>query len=178
MESKKKTGRPSLSEDDLRSETVRIWLTKSEKQKLRLECEGSNVDFAVFCREKLLNREARVLRKPIPEDVKMQMTNLLKMSGSVLLLAKNTSSDTIISDEFKEMAAGLKRIVQRADYSIKELVHSQSLIAGILPLVNDIERKATAVGPQSEVTLQLLESVKKLKAQLIPFAQLYNLEIK
>jgi hypothetical protein len=170
----KKAGRPKLAANQVRVK-VTLMLTPDEIAKLKVEHEGYSVDFTVFCREKLLNRESRILRRPIPEDVKVQMSNILRMAGSVLLLAKNTSSDTVISDEFREMAAGLKRMVQRADFSINEVVLSQSLIASIVSLFFKIEKLVNKLDRDSEPVIEIDLLLQKIREKLLPFTDMYNL---
>ena len=170
----KKAGRPKLAANEVR-EKVTLMLTPDEINKLKAEHEGCSVDFTVFCREKLLNRESKILRRPIPEDVKVQMTNILRMAGSVLLLAKNTSSDTVISDEFRDMAAGLKRMVQRADFSINEMVLSQSLIATIVSLFIKIEKLVNKLDRDSEPVVEIDLLLQKIREKLLPFTDMYNI---
>jgi len=170
----KKAGRPKLAANQVRVK-VTLMLTPDEIAKLKAEHEGYLVDFTVFCREKLLNRESKILRRPIQEDVKIQMTNILRMAGSVLLLAKNTSSDTVISDEFREMAASLKRMVQRADFSINEIVLSQSLIASIVSLFIKIEKLVNRLDKGSEPVVEIDLLLQKIREKLLPFTDMYNL---
>lgn len=170
----KKAGRPKLATNQVRVK-VTLMLTPDEIAKLKAEQEGYSVDFTVFCREKLLNRESKILRRPLPEDVKSEMTNILRMAGSVLLLAKNTSSDTVISDEFRNMAAGLKRMVQRADFSINEMVLSQSLIATIVSLFIKIEKLVNKLDRDSEPVVEIDLLLQKIREKLHPFNDMYNL---
>ncbi len=169
----KKAGRPKLAANQVRVK-VTLMLTPDEITKLKAEQEGSMVDFTVFCREKLLNRESKILRRPIPEDVKAEMTNILRMAGSVLLLAKNTSADTVISDEFRNMAAGLKRMVQRADFSINEMVLSQSLIASIASLFIKIEKLVNKLDRDLEPVAEIDLLLQKIREKLHSFTDMYN----
>lgn len=170
----KKAGRPKLAANQVRVK-VTLMLTPDEITKLKAEQEVYSVDFTVFCREKLLNRESKILRRPIPEDVKAEMTNILRMAGSVLLLAKNTSSDTVISDEFRNMAAGLKRMVQRADFSINEMVLSQSLIASIVSLFIKIEKLVNMLDRDLEPVAEIDLLLQKIREKLYSFTDMYTL---
>lgn len=125
--SKKKGGRRALPCVEKRKK-VTLMLTRGEIERLQTEFEGHAVGFSVFCREKLLNREAITLSKPMDKEIRMQLTHLLKFSGSLLLLAQKTRDDVPVSDDFRLMASQLKEIVKRAHYTVNEITYSQSLV--------------------------------------------------
>ena len=123
----KRQGRPSLPPREKRQK-VTLMLTPEETERLRREYAGHSVGFSVFCREKLLNREAVSLSKPLDGGIRRQLTDLLKFSGSLLLLAQKTRDHAPVSEDFRLMASQLKQIVQRAHYTVNEITYSQSLV--------------------------------------------------
>lgn len=173
----KKSGRPKLADDKVREKKVTIRLTLDEFEKLSKEHNGFGVDFSVFCREKLLDREAIVLRKPLPDDVKKQMTDLLKMSGSLLLLAKRTTDQTLLSEDFLKMSASVKRVVQRADFSVNEYVYGQSFISSLVPLLNKLEKhSARAIKECKTENMDLIvDCLISIRNLISPFIKMYNL---
>ena len=174
---RKKGGRPRLPEQE-RRQNVTLMLTPLEVEQLRKEHEGYIVDFGVFLREKLLSREALTLSKPIDPVVRSEMTNLLKMTGSMLLIAKRTEYDVLISKEFSEMAAELKKTVQKANYNVNELVLSKSLIPSLVRNVRDLKECVLNLQKQSadiDGIIQLLRSVCEIEEKLTGFVGQFGL---
>ena len=173
----KKSGRPKLADHKVRKKEVTIRLTSDEFEKLSKEHNGFSVNFSVFCREKLLDREAMVLRKPLPDEVKKQMTDLLKMSGSLLLLAKRTTDQALLSEDFLKMSASVKRVVQRADFSVNEYVYGQSLISSLVPLLNKLEKhSARAIKEhKTENINSIVDCLTNIRNLIAPFLKMYNL---
>jgi len=146
---------------------------------LKKEYEGHTVGFSVFCREKLLNREAATLSKPMEESVQRQLTNLLKLSGSLLLLSKKTSSQTPISEAFEHMAENVREVVQRAVYTVNEITYSQSLVMELNSLALDLEKTlkdGIAAQAERECLKIALNKVDELKKAMEPFLELYKLK--
>jgi len=169
---RKKGGRPRLPEDE-RRHNVTLMLTPLEVEQLRKEHEGYVVDFGVFLREKLLDREAVTLSKQIDPDVRAEMKNLLKMTGSMLLIAKRTEYDVLVSKEFLEMAGDLRKTVQKAHYNVNELVLSKSLIPSLVRNVKDL--KKAALNLQKELAdiegiIHLLRFISEIEVRLKEFA--------
>jgi hypothetical protein len=173
----KKGGRPRLPEQK-RRQNVTLMLTPLEVEQLRKEHEGYIVDFGVFLREKLLNREAVTLSKPIDPEVRAEMTNLLKMTGSMLLIAKRTEYDVLVSRQFSEMAAELRAAIQKANYNINELVLSKSLIPNLIRHVKDLKKSVFDLQKEStniEVILYLLSCVSQIEERMKVFAGQYGI---
>jgi hypothetical protein len=169
---RKKGGRPRLPEEE-RRHNVTLMLTPLEVEQLRKEYEGYVVDFGVFLREKLLDREAVTLSKQIDPEVRSEMKNLLKMTGSMLLIAKRTEYDVLVSKEFLEMAAELRKTVQKAHYNINELVLSKSLIPNLVRNVKDLKKVALNLQKESadiEGIIHLLRFISEIEARLKEFA--------
>jgi len=172
-----KGGRPRLPEQE-RRQNVTLMLTPLEVEQLRKEHEGYIVDFGVFLREKLLSREAVTLSKPIDPEVRAEMTNLLKMTGSMLLIAKRTEYDVLVSREFSEMAAELRAAIQKANYNINELVLSKSLIPNLVRHVKDLKKSVLDLQKESmniEVILYLLSCVSQIEERMKVFAGQYGI---
>jgi len=173
----KKGGRPRLPEEE-RRHNVTLMLTPLEVEQLRKEHEGYVVDFGVFLREKLLDREAVTLSKPIDPEIRAEMTNLLKMTGSMLLIAKRTEYDVLISKEFSEMAAELRTAIQKAHYNINELVLSKSLIPNLIRHVKDLKKSVVDLQNESvnmDVILDLLHCIFQIENRLKVFAGQYGI---
>ncbi|SKB69452.1 hypothetical protein SAMN05660293_01528 [Dyadobacter psychrophilus] len=148
-------------------------LTPLEVEQLRKEHEGYIVDFGVFLREKLLSREAVTLSKPVDPEIRAEMTNLLKITGTMLLIAKRTEYDVLVSKEFSDMAAELRRTVQKAHYNVNELVLSKSLIPNIIRHVKDLKKSVLDLQkepPDIEVILSLLSCITQIDVRLKVFA--------
>ncbi len=153
-------------------------LTQHEIDTLKKQHEGYAIEFSVFCREKLLNREAATLSKPIEEGIRQQLTNLLKLSGSLLMLSKKTSSQILVSEGFERMATNVREVVLRAVYSVNEIAYSQSLIMKLDSIVAGLERtlKEEAKSTQDGAFLKvILSKVDDLKNALNPFLELYKM---
>ncbi|WP_439585944.1 hypothetical protein [Dyadobacter bucti] len=73
------------------------------------------------------------------------------------------------------MAAGLKRMVQRADFSINEMVLSQSLVATIVSLFIKIEKLVNKLDRDSEPVAEIGLLLQKIREKLHPFNDMYNL---
>lgn len=174
---RKKGGRPRLPEQE-RRQNVTLMLTPLEVEQLRKEHEGYIVDFGVFLREKLLSREAVTLSKPIDPEVRAEMTNLLKMTGSLLLIAKRTEYDVLVSREFSGMATELRTAIQKANYHINELVLSKSLIPNLIRHVKDLKKSVLDLQREStniEVILYLLSCVSQIEEKMKVFAGQYGI---
>ncbi len=153
-------------------------LTPLEVEQLRKEHEGYVVDFGVFLREKLLDREAVTLSKPVDPEVRAEMTNLLKITGTMLLIAKRTEYDVLVSKEFSDMAAELRRTVQKAHYNVNELVLSKSLIPNLIRHVKDLKKSVLDLqkeSPDIEVILSLLSCITQIDERLKVFAGQYGI---
>ncbi|WP_373513772.1 hypothetical protein [Persicitalea sp.] len=178
MRKHKKPGRPPLEVEEKRHK-VTLMLSPTEIKSLKKEYEGYAVGFSVFCREKLLNREAATLSKPMEEGIQRQLTNLLKLSGSLLLLSKKTSSQSPISDDFGRMAENVKEVVQRAVYAVNEIAYSQSLVMELDSIIFDLEKsiKDRGAAPDGGACLKIvLQKVDDLKKAMEPFLKLYKLK--
>ncbi|MFB9292457.1 hypothetical protein [Persicitalea jodogahamensis] len=178
MRRHKKPGRPPLKEGEKRRK-VTLMLSQPEIDILKREYEGHTVGFTVFCREKLLNREAATLSKPMGEDIKQQLTDLLKLSSSLALLAKKTSAQKSISEDFVCMSENVKEVVHRTVYSVNEIVYGQSLVRELNSIVSDLEK--TLVGEMDNLSnrgqLQnALDKVDSMKNAMEPFLELYRLK--
>ncbi|CAG5074539.1 hypothetical protein DYBT9623_05226 [Dyadobacter sp. CECT 9623] len=174
---RKKGGRPRLPAQE-RRQNVTLMLTPLEVEQLRKEHAGYVVDFGVFLREKLLDREAVTLSKPIDPEVRAEMTNLLKMTGSMLLIAKRTEYDVLVSKEFSEMAVELRMAIQKANYNINELVLSKSLIPNLIRHVKDLKKSVMDLQKEStniEVILYLLSCVSQIEERMKVFAGQYGI---
>ncbi|HEV7347397.1 hypothetical protein [Telluribacter sp.] len=153
-------------------------LTTKEIEVLKKEYEGHTVGFSVFCREKLLNREAITLSKPLDEGIRKQMTNLLRFSGTLLLLAKKTQDHAPISEDFQQMAASVKELVQRAVYSVNEVTYSQSLIIAMEAVVWQLEialKKAEKESNPSNLT-KLRQITADMRTRLEDYIKQYHLK--
>ena len=178
MGSHKKPGRPPLHENEKRRK-ITLMLSQSEIDILNKEYEGHTVGFTIFCREKLLNREAATLSKPMGEDIKQQLTDLLKLSSSLELLAKKTSAQTSISKDFARMSENVAEVVQRTVYSVNEIVYGQSLVWELNSIVWDLEKTLSGEidNLSSRVQLQsALTKVDAMKNAMEPFLELYRLK--
>lgn len=174
----KKGGRPKLPEDERRINFT-LMLTPLELKQLRKEYEGHVVDFGVFLREKLLSREAFTLSKPMDPEVRAEMTNLLKMCGSMNLIAKRTEYNVLVSKEFSAMAVDLRKSVQRADYSVKELVYGKSLIPSIIRSVKELKRLVLDMQKDSKDIIGivvLLKCVLEMEGKLEEFAGQFGID--
>lgn len=173
-----KSGRPCLKEEERRRK-VTLMLSPIEIDSLKKECEGHAVGFSVFCREKLLNREAATLRKPMEPGIQRELTNLLKLSDSLLLLSRKTSSQSPISADFEQMAENVKEVVQRALYTVNEITYSQSLIMELNSIALDLEKTLKDVAVARTKRESLKSAMKKaddLKKAMEPFLVLYKLK--
>ena len=178
---KKQIGRPELSEKEQRKEGVRLWLTTPELEKLRKEHEGLKIPFAVFCREKLLNQQTLSLRKPIPADQLKIMSNLLKLSGSFLLLSKKSSSDIMLSAIYQEMAKNLREIVKEARFTANELIHFQSetlQVSKQAQKVNNRSKKLEKQYGEDKNIVELMSEISQLNGLMIRFLEKYNIQLK
>ncbi|WP_159471228.1 hypothetical protein [Dyadobacter sp. 3J3] len=174
---RKKGGRPRLPEEE-RRHNVTLMLTPLEVEQLRREHKGYLVDFGVFLREKLLDREAITLSKPIDPEVRAAMTNLLKMTGSLLLIAKRTEYDVLVSKEFLEMAAELRTAIQKANYNINELVLTKSLVPNLIRHVKDLKKSILELQKESldiDVILYLLNCITQIEERMNVFAGQYGI---
>jgi hypothetical protein len=174
----KKPGRPSLKEDEKRRK-VTLMLSQPEINILNREYEGHTVGFTVFCREKLLNREAATLSKPMGEDIRQQLIDLLKLSSSLSLLAKKVSAQPPVSEDFARMSEKVREIVQRAVYSVNEIIYSQSLIVELNSIVSDLEKilKGNTTNYSDREQLQsALDKVDDMKDSMEPYLKLYRLK--
>ena len=157
-----------------------LMLTPLEIKQLRKEHEGYVVDFGVFLREKLMSREAFTLSKPMDPEVRAEMTNLLKICGSMNLIAKRTEYNVLVSKEFSAMAVDLRKAVQRADYNVKELVYGKSLIPGIIRSVKELKRVVLNMQTESkDITgiVVLLRCVSEMEGRLEEFAGQFGIEV-
>lgn len=173
----KRAGRPALAVDRKRHK-VTLRLNQGEIQQLRKEYEGHTVGFSVFCREKLLNREAVTLSKPLDEGVRRQLTHLLKFSGSLLLLAQKTRDSQPVSEDFRTMASQLREIVQRAHYSVHEITLSQSLVMQVTRALERMEAVLSELcqqWPGVEGLQFLAENLGDLQRDIRIFHETYNL---
>ncbi|MPR37403.1 hypothetical protein [Salmonirosea aquatica] len=178
MGNTKKSGRPFLKEEEKRRK-VTLMLSPIEIDSLKKEYEGHTVGFSVFCREKLLNREAATLRKPLEPGIQRQLTNLLKLSGSLLLLSRKTSSQLPISEDFEQMAENVKEVVQRTLYTVNEIAYSQSLIMELNSIALDLEKTLQDVADaqaEGESLKSALKRADDLKKAMEPFLKLYKLK--
>jgi hypothetical protein len=174
---RKKGGRPRLPEEE-RRHNVTLMLTPLEVEQLRKEHEGYVVDFGVFLREKLLDREAVTLSKPVDPEIRAEMTNLLKITGTMLLIAKRTEYDVLVSKEFSDMAAELRRTVQKAHYNVNELVLIKSLIPNLIRDIKDLKKSILDLQKEStniEVILHLLDYITQIEQRLKVFAGQYGI---
>lgn len=174
----KKGGRPKLPEEERRVNFT-LMLTPLEIKQLRKEHEGHVVDFGVFLREKLMSREAFTLSKPMDPEVRAEMTNLLKMCGSMNLIAKRTEYNVLVSKEFSAMAVDLRKAVQRADYNVKELVYGKSLIPSIIRSVRELKRVVLDMQKDSKDIrgiVVLLRCVSEMEGKLEEFAGPFGID--
>ena len=154
-------------------------LSQSEIDILNKEYDGHTVGFTVFCREKLLNREAATLSKPMRGDLRQQLTDLLKLSSSLALLAKKTSAQTPISEDFARMSENVKEVIQCAVYSVNEIVYGQSLVLELNSIVSDLEKilNGEAANPSERKQLRsALDKVDVMKIAMEPYLELYRLK--
>jgi hypothetical protein len=173
----KKGGRPKLPEEERRINFT-LMLTPLEIKQLRKEHEGHVVDFGVFLREKLMSREAFTLSKPMDPEVRAEMTNLLKICGSMNLIAKRTEYHVLISKEFLAMAADLRKVVQRANYNVRELVYGKSLIYSIILDVKDLKKLVLDLQMESadiESIILLLKTVSEIREKLNVFVDQFGI---
>lgn len=174
----KKPGRPPLKEDEKRRK-VTLMLSQPEIDILNREYEGHTVGFTVFCREKLLNREAATLSKPMEEDIRQQLTDLLKLSSSLSLLAKKVLVQTSMSEDFARMSEKVKEVVQRAVYTVNEITYSQSLVVELNSIASDLEKilKGGITNDSNKEYLQsALDKVDDMKDAMEPYLELYGLK--
>lgn len=174
----KKLGRPPLKENERRRK-VTLMLSQHEIDILTREYEGHTVGFTVFCREKLLNREAATLSKPMGEDMRQQLAGLLKLSSSLSLLAKKVSARTPISEDFARMSEKVKEVVQRAVYTVNEITYSQSLVVELNSIVSDLEKilKSGITNDSNKGYLQSAwDKVDDMKDAMEPYLELYGLK--
>lgn len=151
-------------------------LTQKEMELLQKECEGHTVGFSVFCREKLLNREAFTLSKPLDKEVRIQLTNLLKFSGSLLLLAQKTKNNDAVSEDFRLMASQVKGIVQRAHFAVNEITYSQCLVLEVDTVVKKMDKITRSLyqkWPGEENIAELAELLNQLLDSLQAFMNRY-----
>lgn len=154
-------------------------LSQPEIDLLNREYEGHTVGFTVFCREKLLNREATSLSKPMGEDIRQQLIGLLKLSSSLALLAQKASAQTSISEDFACMSEKVKEVVQCAVYSVNEIVYSQSLIQELNSIMSDLEKilkGGSTSQPNKEQFQSAVCKVDDMKKAMEPFLKLYKLK--
>lgn len=174
----KKPGRPPLEEEEKRRK-VTLMLSPIEIKSLEKEYEGHTIGFSVFCREKLLNREAATLSKPMEEGIQRQLTNLLKLSGSLLLLSKKTSPQSPISEDFEQMAENVREVIQRAVYTVNEIIYSQSLVMELNSISLDLKKTLKdeiAAQAKGEYLKIALKKVDDLNEAMEPFLELYKLK--
>ena len=175
----KKGGRPKLPEEERRVNFT-LMLTPLEIKQLRKEHEGYVVDFGVFLREKLMSREAFTLSKPMNPEVRAEMTNLLKICSSMNLIAKRTEYNVLVSKEFSAMAVDLRKAVQRADYSVKELIYGKRLIPGIIRSVRELKYLILDMQKESKDIrgiVVLLRCVSEMEGKLEEFAGQFGIEV-
>lgn len=164
--------------EDERRVNFTLMLTPLELKQLRKEYEGHVVDFGVFLREKLMSREAFTLSKPMDPEVRAEITNLLKMCGSMNLIAKRTEYNVLVSKEFSVMAVQLRMAIQKANYNINELVLSKSLIPNLIRHVKDLKKSVLDLQKEStniEVILYLLSCVSQIEERMNVFAGQYGI---
>ncbi|GGB87762.1 hypothetical protein [Dyadobacter sediminis] len=174
----KKCGRPKLPEEKRRVNFT-LMLTPLEIKQLRKEHEGHVVNFGVFLREKLMSREAFTLSKPMDPEVRTEMTNLLKICGSMNLIAKRTEYNVLVSKEFSTMAIDLRKAVQRADYNVKEFVYGKSLIPCIIRSVKELKQVLLDMQKDSKDISQiimLLRYVSEMEGKLKEFAGQFGID--
>ncbi|KAA6431611.1 hypothetical protein FEM33_25240 [Dyadobacter flavalbus] len=124
---RKKGGRPRLPEYEKRI-NVTVMLTPTEIKQLRSECQDYVDVFGVFLREKLLATKTVRLLMAVDPAVRSEMTNLLKFSGALTMIAKRLEYNALLSQDFIDMSANLKKIVRHARYNINEVVVSEAVV--------------------------------------------------
>lgn len=124
---RKKGGRPRLPEYEKRV-NVTIMLTPSEIKQLRNECQDYVPVFGVFLRQKLLTTKTVLLSRAVDPEVRLEMTNLLKLSGTMIMVAKRLEYNALLSKEFLDMSVVLKNVVRQARFNINEVVTSKAVL--------------------------------------------------
>jgi hypothetical protein len=176
---RKTPGRPALAEGKKRQK-VTLRLNQEEMHILQKEYEGHTVGFSVFCREKLMNREARTLYKPLDEGIRAQLTHLLQVSGRLSQEAHKTRDTPILSEDFLQMAVHLKEIIQRVHYSVNEIAYGQSLLIHLhttLESMKALLEKLRQKWPEDEAVGELSSLQVQLLAALRSHLALYNFSL-
>lgn len=127
---KKKGGRPRLPEHEKRV-NVTVMLTPTEIKHLRSECQDYVPVFGMFLRQKLLSTKTVLLSRAVDPEVRLEMTNMLKLSGTMLMIAKRLEYNVLVNQDFVDMSVELKQIVRQARFNINEVVVSQAVVPNV-----------------------------------------------
>ncbi len=176
---RKKGGRPRLPEDE-RRQNVTLMLTPLEVEQLRKEHQGHLVEFGVFLREKLMGREAVTLSKPIDPVVRQELTNALKMSSMILLLAKRTEYDVLVSKKYQELSNEVKTVIKLAMFNMRELVLSKSFLPVLLDQVQDLKCEVLKLQnelPGNKAVFVLFRSFTELEDKINTFLKQHGIVI-
>lgn len=146
-------------------------LTPTEIKQLRSECQDYLPVFGVFLRRKLLATKTVLLTRAVDPEVRLEMTNLLKVSGAMIMIAKRLEYNALVSQDFLDMSVGLKKMVRQVRFNINEVVVSQAVLPNVTrslsKLMDTISANQAAKVTLKEVSgwhLCLSEIVAELEA--------------
>ena len=158
---------------------VTVMLTPTEIKRLRSECQDYVDVFGVFLREKLLATKTVRLMRAVDPKVRSEMANLLKFSGALTMIAKRLEYNALISQEFIDMSANLKRLVLQARYNINEVLVSEAIVPKAARSLSKLTYIISSF--QGMVTLKdvsaLHENLSEIVAELEAFCTTHGLDI-
>lgn len=152
---RKKGGRPRLPESKKRV-NVTVMLTPAEIEQLRSECKDYVPVFGMFLRQKLLTTKTVLLSRGGDPEVRLEITNMLKLSGTMLMIAKRLEYNVLVNQDFVDMSVELKQMVRQARFNMNEVVISQAVLPSVtrslLKLMNTISAHQAATVTLKDVS--------------------------
>jgi hypothetical protein len=135
---KGRRGRPRLKDSERRKKLNLIYLTDEELAMLRHQHTGPAEDFGTFLRRKLLVNKTFVVPREIDPDVRNEIRNLLKLTGSINLIALKTKGDIEVSEEFRKTSSLIRSIAAAAKKSVDHAVELMEVAPSAVDQLNGL----------------------------------------
>lgn len=160
-------GRPKLMESERRKKLNLIYLTDEELLMLRQQHTGPAEHFGTFLRRKLLINKTFVVPREIDPEVRNEIRNLLKLTGSINLIALKTKGDIEVSDEFRKTSSLIKSIAATAkksvDHSVELMEVAPSLVEHLMSLLQAVDYVEDGFGDFGLIRTGIREIIQSLE---------------
>ncbi len=153
-------GRPQKARSDIRKKINSISFTDHELLLLKEAYfnSGSPLPFGVYLRNRLLNQEPPIVSKPMDADIRKQLTEVLKIIGSLTLIAHRTKGDLKITKDLMDIIEVVRGVVNKAHYTVNEIGMVVTIIPRLYPTLLLVQKESSScLKEEIESILKLIE---------------------